>query len=108
MNYWIDSVGKQRKITASTQHGIPEYIEKRCVFSPTQRVELKPMHKKSLRFLDIGGGGEGIIGKLYGANVVAIDTRADELYETSNDALKIEMDAGRCKAGGAEREPAGA
>ena len=68
-------------------------LEKRCVFSPTQRVELEPVHKKSLRFLDIGGGGEGIIAKLYGSNVVAIDKRADELYETSNDALKIEMDA---------------
>jgi len=68
-------------------------LEKRAVFTPTQRVELKPVHKKSLRFLDIGGGGEGIIGKLYGSNVVAIDKRADELYETSNDSLKIEMDA---------------
>jgi len=68
-------------------------LEKRCIFSPTQRVELKPVHKKSLRFLDIGGGGEGIIGKLYGSNVVAIDKRADELYETSNNSLKIVMDA---------------
>ncbi len=68
-------------------------LQKRCVFSPTQRVELKPVHKKSQRILDIGGGGEGIIGKLYGSSVVAIDKRADELYETSNDALKIEMDA---------------
>lgn len=68
-------------------------LEKRCVFTPTQRVELQPVHEKSLRFLDVGGGGEGIIGKLYGSNVVAIDKRADELYETSNDSLKIEMDA---------------
>ncbi|MFO7729443.1 MAG: class I SAM-dependent methyltransferase [Spirochaetia bacterium] len=68
-------------------------LEKRCVFSPTQQVELNPVHEKSLRFLDIGGGGEGIIGKLYGSNVVAIDKRADELYETSNNSLKIEMDA---------------
>jgi ubiquinone/menaquinone biosynthesis C-methylase UbiE len=68
-------------------------LEKRCLFSPTQRVELEPVHKKSLRVLDIGGGGEGIIGKLYGSNVVAIDKRADELYETSNDSLKIKMDA---------------
>lgn len=68
-------------------------LEQRCVFSPTQRVELEPVHKRSLRFLDIGGGGEGIIGKLYGSNVVAIDKRADELYETSNDSLKIVMDA---------------
>ncbi|MCF7929471.1 MAG: class I SAM-dependent methyltransferase [Spirochaetales bacterium] len=68
-------------------------IEKRCVFSPTQRVELESVHKRSQRILDIGGGGEGIIGKLYGANVVAIDKRANELYETNNDSLKIEMDA---------------
>ena len=43
--------------------------------------------------LDIGGGGEGVIGKLYGKNVVAIDIRKDELEETSNEALKIVMDA---------------
>lgn len=43
--------------------------------------------------LDIGGGGEGVIGKVYGKDVVAIDIRKDELVETSNDALKIVMDA---------------
>lgn len=68
-------------------------LEKRCIFAPTQRVELEPVHERTLRFLDIGGGGEGIIGKLYGSNVVAIDKCADELYETSNDSLKIVMDA---------------
>lgn len=44
------------------------------------------------RILDIGGGGEGIIGKVYGARVVAIDKRKDELEETENEALKIVMD----------------
>lgn len=43
--------------------------------------------------LDIGGGGEGVIGKVYGKDVIAIDIRKDELEETKNDALKIVMDA---------------
>ena len=33
------------------------------------------------KILDIGGGGEGIIGRLYGPQVIAIDYRQDELDE---------------------------
>lgn len=47
--------------------------------------------------LDIGGGGEGVIGELMGKQVVAIDLRKDELEETSNDSLKIVMDASDLK-----------
>lgn len=43
--------------------------------------------------LDIGGGGEGIIGQLEGERVVAIDLREDELKETVDGFLKIVMDA---------------
>ncbi|NIO38543.1 methyltransferase domain-containing protein [Candidatus Bathyarchaeota archaeon] len=43
--------------------------------------------------LDIGGGGEGIIGKLNGRQVIAIDTSERELQGTQNDALKVVMDA---------------
>ena len=43
--------------------------------------------------MDIGGGGEGIIGRLNGEQVIAIDTRETELMETHNEALKIVMDA---------------
>lgn len=43
--------------------------------------------------LDIGGGGEGVIGSLMGSQVVAIDLRKDELEEADNDSLKIVMDA---------------
>lgn len=43
--------------------------------------------------LDLGGGGEGIIGKLYGKAVLAIDTRKQELEETNNQALKVVMNA---------------
>jgi len=43
--------------------------------------------------LDIGGGGEGVIGKLKGRDVVAIDIRKDELEETPEGPLKVIMDA---------------
>ncbi|KAB3531590.1 class I SAM-dependent methyltransferase [Alkaliphilus serpentinus] len=45
------------------------------------------------KVLDIGGGGEGIIGQLLGDQVVAIDPRADELLEAAEGPLKIVMDA---------------
>jgi len=43
--------------------------------------------------LDIGAGGEGIIGRLKGAQVVGIDRHPGELMGTSNDSLKVVMDA---------------
>ncbi|QVK18937.1 class I SAM-dependent methyltransferase [Mycoplasmatota bacterium] len=45
------------------------------------------------KILDIGGGGEGIIGQLKGDNVIAIDSRRDELEEAKGGPLKIVMDA---------------
>ncbi|MBE3109366.1 MAG: class I SAM-dependent methyltransferase [Acidobacteria bacterium] len=44
--------------------------------------------------LDIGGGGEGVIGQLKGKQVVAVDLRKDELLEAPGEPLlKIVMDA---------------
>ena len=43
--------------------------------------------------LDIGGGGEGIIGVLKGEKVIAIDKRKEELEEAPKGPLKIVMDA---------------
>jgi RimJ/RimL family protein N-acetyltransferase len=43
--------------------------------------------------LDIGGGGEGVIGRLKGAQVVAIDRNRRELEETPAGPLRIVMDA---------------
>lgn len=62
----------------------------------TQSIRLSPIETESF-ILDIGGGGEGIIGKLNGAHVIAIDTSERELAETMNDALKIVMDASDLK-----------
>ncbi len=56
------------------------------------RIEMEPIDAKGF-ILDIGGGGEGIIGKLNGRYVVAIDLSSEELEETESDALKIVMDA---------------
>lgn len=47
--------------------------------------------------LDIGGGGEGMIGQLKGAQVVAIDMIRRELEEAPAGALKIMMDARELK-----------
>ncbi len=44
--------------------------------------------------LDIGGGGEGVIGRLSGREVVSIDRRMDELNEAPKGPSKVMMDAG--------------
>ncbi len=43
--------------------------------------------------LDLGGGGEGIIGQIYGDRVIAIDRSRRELEEAPEGGLKIVMDA---------------
>lgn len=65
---------------------------KRYLKSETKVVSLTADYKEML-ILDIGGGGEGIIGKVYGRNVIAIDRELEELEETKNKSIKIVMDA---------------
>ena len=43
--------------------------------------------------LDIGGGGEAVIGQIYKKRVTAIDNRQEELDEAPNSCLKQLMDA---------------
>ncbi len=47
--------------------------------------------------LDIGGGGEGIMGQLKGEKVIAIDLSKEELEEAPDGPLKIVMDARELK-----------
>lgn len=47
--------------------------------------------------LDIGGGGEGIIGQVLGDEVVSIDKLKEELEEAPEGPLKIVMDANNLK-----------
>lgn len=51
--------------------------------------------KKELkgRILDIGGGGEGVIGQIYGKQAIAIDNNKEELDETTGECEKMLMDA---------------
>ena len=53
--------------------------------------------KKELRgrILDIGGGGDGVIGRVYGPQVTAIDISAEELAEAPGGFEKLAMDARR-------------
>lgn len=69
-----------------------EFLGKFTYSTETQSIELSPIETDGL-ILDIGGGGEGVIGKLNGKQVVAIDTSERELLETQNEALKVVMDA---------------
>jgi SAM-dependent methyltransferase len=59
---------------------------------PKQELQLSDFDNKGEWILDIGGGGEGIIGILKGREVVAIDRIKRELEETKNESLKIVMD----------------
>lgn len=69
-----------------------EIFGKHRYTTETQRIEMKPVTADDF-ILDLGGGGEGIIGKLNGRQVIAVDTSEEELLETSSNALKIVMDA---------------
>lgn len=60
---------------------------------PHQEVTLPDIDPKDGWILDVGGGGEGIIGLLMGQEVVAIDMLLEELTETENQALKVVMEA---------------
>lgn len=57
-----------------------------------QELHLSDIENHGEWILDLGGGGEGIIGMMKGRDVIAIDRRKSELDDTTNDALKIVMD----------------
>jgi ubiquinone/menaquinone biosynthesis C-methylase UbiE len=61
-----------------------------------QTIKVRPIEAKGF-ILDVGGGGEGVIGRLDGNRVIAIDVSEGELMETSNEALKVVMDAADLK-----------
>lgn len=74
----------------SDHHDMPS--EDKILILEDQQVVIDDFEADGL-ILDIGGGGEGIIGKLKGDQVVAIDTSLDELKESAPGPLKIVMDA---------------
>jgi ubiquinone/menaquinone biosynthesis C-methylase UbiE len=67
-------------------------LEERYFFFEQQEVVVHSFAAPGY-ILDIGGGGEGIIGILKGQKVVAIDPKREELEEAAEGPLKIIMDA---------------
>jgi len=67
-------------------------IEERLYYIDTQKINLEDIKINGL-ILDIGGGGEGIIGQVFGNQVVAIDPSKEELEGSAQGPLKIVMDA---------------
>lgn len=66
--------------------------EERLFRIDPQEVSLSDINLKG-RILDIGGGGEGIIGRIYGDRVIAVDPDRHELEEAPEGPLKLVMDA---------------
>ncbi|MFW9843502.1 MAG: class I SAM-dependent methyltransferase [Candidatus Thorarchaeota archaeon] len=77
---------------SENNEGPPEIDWSQYFVIPQQEIHLSDFNNHGDWILDLGGGGEGIIGMMKGRDVIAIDRRKDELEETSNDALKIVMD----------------
>ena len=73
-------------------NGHPQIDENRLYYFDRQEVALEKIDTDGL-ILDIGGGGEGVIGQLMGTQVVAIDPSRRELAEAASGPLKIVMDA---------------
>ena len=73
-----------------SHHEHPE--EDRIYYLEEQRVAVDDFEAQGY-VLDIGGGGEGIMGTLKGCQVIAIDRSRRELEEAAEGPLKIVMDA---------------
>jgi SAM-dependent methyltransferase len=70
----------------------PKISEDRLFFFENQELIVNDFDAPGY-ILDIGGGGEGVIGKLKGEQVIAIDPNRRELEEAPAGPLKIVMDA---------------
>ncbi len=73
-----------------------EENHKDIYFSKLHIVDLTNIKLKG-RILDIGGGGEGVIGQFAGPHVIAIDPSDRELKEAPGDCLKIIMNGKELK-----------
>jgi ubiquinone/menaquinone biosynthesis C-methylase UbiE len=69
-----------------------EITPDRLYYFKRQEVLVEDFEANGL-ILDIGGGGEGVIGRMKGAQVIAIDTSRQDLENSAPGPLKIVMDA---------------
>jgi ubiquinone/menaquinone biosynthesis C-methylase UbiE len=70
----------------------PDPLPSGLHFLPEAELKLKNITSPGW-ILDIGGGGEGVIGQLEGQRVIAVDTSRRELEEAAPGPLKLVMDA---------------
>ncbi len=77
---------------AQTDAGHPKYKPEQIQVFERQEVSLADFEASGY-ILDLGGGGEGIIGQLKPQQVIAIDLSKRELAEAAPGPLKIVMDA---------------
>jgi ubiquinone/menaquinone biosynthesis C-methylase UbiE len=73
-------------------HTNPDSLPSGLHFLPKAHLKLEKIPSPGW-ILDIGGGGEGVIGQLEGRRVVAVDTSRRELEEAAPGPLKLVMDA---------------
>ena len=76
----------------STEDQPMEEIEKRFFIFPQVEIDIEDFDYEGY-ILDIGGGGEGVIGQLKDKDVIAVDISKRELEESPDGPLKIVMDA---------------
>ena len=72
--------------------GVSRLTKRLHVIQP-QRVRVEDVFGDDERILDLGGGGEGVIGRLRGRQVVAVDIRKEELDEAPSGPVKVVADA---------------
>lgn len=71
-------------------------VDEADIFSyPEQTLDLRGVRLPSGLVLDVGGGGEGVIGAILADRAVSIDLLRSELDEAQCDSSKMVMDAAR-------------
>ena len=71
----------------------PDADRERMFVVDHQVVRIEDVFRDDDLILDLGGGGEGVIGQLRGRQVVALDQRKDELEESAPGPIKVVADA---------------
>ncbi len=66
----------------------------RCLVLPCNEINLDPIDREG-PIIDLGGGGEGIIGLINGSKVIALDMDREELEGARNQAQDVIMDIRR-------------
>lgn len=71
----------------------PAIDDKRMFLLDQQMIPVEDVFSDDDLILDLGGGGEGIIGQLRGRQVVSVDNRQDELEGCASGPIKVVADA---------------